>query len=94
MSVERFEQRKRDEGLKPNTVRSYAKCVRAYLAWLQQKKEEPSSDNATAFLLAPHLGNAFPNLRDCIRIHRLEIADLSPAHAIHDRSRCARLLRP
>lgn len=51
MSVERFEQRKRDEGLKPNTVRSYSKCIRAYLAWLKQKKEEPNDDNARAFLL-------------------------------------------
>lgn len=61
MSVERFEQRKRDEGLKPNTVRSYAKCVRAYLAWLQQRKEEPDNANATAFLLRLKNGGYKPS---------------------------------
>jgi len=54
-SIKRFEQRRQNEGLKPNTVRSYTKCVRAYLEWLQARKEEPNSDNAAAFLI--HLKN-------------------------------------
>ena len=61
MSVERFAKRKLDEGLKPNTVRTYSKCIRAYLSWLMGRREEPNDENAKAFLLSLKDGGYKPS---------------------------------
>jgi site-specific recombinase XerD len=49
-----FEALKRSEGLSPETVRTYVKCVRLYLEWIADQKthdKEPNDANARAFLL-------------------------------------------